>query len=249
MATNNALHGYEKDDVNIKEAVYRVKNDDNTDKYSRIHFETNSKMIYDATSEATGNKVARRDVNGDIKFRNITSSGTIAANILTVINTDRVINLNADRVDGCHVNDNGTGTDCIWTANKINTTKVDRTTTVKGANGLTGGGALSANQTISHITKTPSKTLDTSGTSGVAIKSIVFDSYGHPESYIENNLDKRFPTRDEVKEQIANANITVTGSFLSREPSDRKTNGNVLTMENFTMQYNSTTQSIDFVFA
>lgn len=361
MAVNSALHGYEKDDVNIKEAVYRVKNNDNTDKYSRIHFETNSKMIYDATHLATGNKVARRDANGDIWFSAITASGkvttgsienngtsvlkgattigenvgsnnialtvgsgkntllggtlsvsgvstftgltthtagatlgnkltvssggaaisgattisgsltassltitgnstlggvnsittingTAAINKLTVTDTGVVSGLNADRVDNCHVNDAAVSTTNLWTASKIDSAKANKTTTISAGGGLTGGGDLSANRTIAHSTRVPSKTVDNNGTSAIAIKSITFDAYGHPTAYVENNLDARYPTKSQVSQDIANAQLTVSRDLISKNPTDRADNGNNLIMQNFTMQYNSNTNSIDFIF-
>ena len=57
-----------------------------------------------------------------------------------------------------------------------------KTITVTGSNGLTGGGAISSNQIISHAARDSSITSDTLGTTGTArtyIKSITLDAYGH----------------------------------------------------------------------
>jgi hypothetical protein len=50
--------------------------------------------------------------------------------------------------------------------------------TITGNNGLTGGGNLSANRTISHATKDVSKTGATSAPT-TYISNITYDSYGH----------------------------------------------------------------------
>jgi hypothetical protein len=61
-------------------------------------------------------------------------------------------------------------------ANKINS-KAEKTITILAGTGLTGGGDLSANRSISHQAK-PSSGVDAGGT-GDYVSSVVVDSLGH----------------------------------------------------------------------
>ena len=56
------------------------------------------------------------------------------------------------------------------------------TTTVTGTNGLTGGGALSSNQTISHATASP-----TIGSDSI-VTGVTVDSYGHVATVTTSNI-------------------------------------------------------------
>lgn len=159
--------------------------------------------------------------------------------------------LNADLVDGCNVNDTSTNVSSktLWTSAKIDATKADKAIQIIGGTGLSGSGTLSGNVTLSHATQeevTPSLSASSSSINQV-ISSITISNYGHVTAVTKTDLDKRYPTIDKVSEDIANANLTVTRDLIAKNPTDRKTNGNTLVMQNFTIQYGS--NSIDFVFA
>lgn len=364
MAIDESLLGkYDKDDSKIRRAVYRIKNS-NDDGYTRIHFETSSQMIHDATSKATANKVARRDTTGSIEFTNIKASGLTATNTLEVASTSSlkgattigasvadnavalavpsnknttlggtlsvagtstftgktnslngadianglkitsggadiignvtartnasvlgdfsvsgnttlgtvdnsktttihgtakinklevtdenpVTNLNADRVDSCHVSDTSATKSNLWTAEKVNTTKADKTVTITASDGLNGNGTLAGNISIKHNTKSVSQT-PAETKSFTTLKSMTFDSYGHVNSCVETDLDQRYFTQDLTIQQIENRINNVIGNdVILKNPSNGNVNGSNLKMEGFTMQFNKGTNSIDFVF-
>ena len=62
-----------------------------------------------------------------------------------------------------------------------------KTITVSAGGGLTGGGDLSANRTISHANKNASLT-DVTAANGKVISAVSFDSYGHPTSVSTSTL-------------------------------------------------------------
>ena len=82
-----------------------------------------------------------------------------------------------------------------------------KTTTVTGTNGLTGGGALSQNQTISHTTiTTPSSGTDTAkgqGDSVTVMTGITGDGWGHVTAYTTNSFT--IPT-------VNDATLTIVGA-------------------------------------
>ena len=80
-----------------------------------------------------------------------------------------------------------------------------KTTTVTGTNGLTGGGALSSNQTISHATQTTGATTGTAVTSGSVnvVTGITTDTYAHVTSVEKTSVT--LPT-------VNNATLTLAGA-------------------------------------
>lgn len=67
---------------------------------------------------------------------------------------------------------------------------VPTTRTVTAGSGLTGGGALSANITLSHADT--STVADSSNTAGVVLQSLTFDTYGHVLTRATTDLDSRY---------------------------------------------------------
>lgn len=134
-----------------------------------------------------------------------TINGTAAVNKLTVKDTGLVANLNADRVDNRHVNDDQVSTGNLWTAQKIDTVKADKTVAVTTGTGLKGGGTLAASFSITHDTTARTDTtpaINTGGTTCNVIKSIGSNSLGHITTTETVNLDSRF----------ANKSVSITGS-------------------------------------
>ncbi len=114
-----------------------------------------------------------------------------------------------------------------------------KTTTVTGTNGLTGGGAISQNQTISHATKpatstTPSSTVG-SETARTYVKQVKLDAYGHvidvttgAETVVDNNTTYTFAQGDndgEIKiTATPNVNGTAgTATSVNVKPTNLKT--------------------------
>jgi len=69
-------------------------------------------------------------------------------------------------------------------------TKVDKITTITAGGGLTGGGSLEANRTISHANTSNQASLNNS--SGVVIQDVTLDTYGHVTALGTANLDTRY---------------------------------------------------------
>lgn len=88
-------------------------------------------------------------------------------------------------------------------------TKADKVTTISAGSGLTGGGDLSSNKTISHADT--SSQANVNNTSGYVIKSMTFDAFGHVQSVESVNLDTRYT--------IANLGATTIGANLFTLPN------------------------------
>jgi hypothetical protein len=74
--------------------------------------------------------------------------------------------------------------------------KVDKTTTVTGSNGLTGGGALSANVVIEHADTSTQGNV--SLTDGNVVTGINVDTFGHTTDITSTDLDGRYYTETEL---------------------------------------------------
>lgn len=76
---NRALHGTSDTGQLVKESVYKVKRP-NSNVYDRVHFETSSNMVYDATKDNIASKIVRRGDNGEIATGalNVTGKATIS---------------------------------------------------------------------------------------------------------------------------------------------------------------------------
>lgn len=74
--------------------------------------------------------------------------------------------------------------------------KVDKTTTVTGSNGLTGGGALSANVVIEHADTSTQGNVSLTG--GNVVTGINVDTFGHTTDITSTDLDGRYYTETEL---------------------------------------------------
>ena len=74
-------------------------------------------------------------------------------------------------------------------------TKADKTTTISAGGGLTGGGDLSANRTISHADTSSQGSINNSN--GTVIQDVTLDTYGHIIGLGSANLDDRYYTESE----------------------------------------------------
>ena len=88
-------------------------------------------------------------------------------------------------------------------------TKADKTITISAGSGLTGGGDLSSNKTISH--DDTSSQANVNNTNGNVIQSITLDTFGHIQSIESVNLDTRYT--------IANLGATTIGANLFTLPN------------------------------
>ena len=93
--------------------------------------------------------------------------------------------------------------------------KVDITTQVLAGTGISGGGALSANVTISHADTSSVSNLSSDNADGTVIQDIAFtyDTFGHVQtsSVTTTNLDDRYYTETEADSRFVN----VTGDTMS----------------------------------
>lgn len=93
--------------------------------------------------------------------------------------------------------------------------KVDITTQVLAGTGLTGGGALSANVTVSHGDTSSVSNLSSDNSDGTVIQDVAFtyDEFGHVQtsSVTTTNLDDRYYTETEADSRFVN----VTGDTIS----------------------------------
>ena len=91
-------------------------------------------------------------------------------------------------------------------------TKADKTTTISAGGGLTGGGDLSANRTISHADTSSQGSINNSN--GTVIQDITLDTYGHITGLGSANLDSRYYTESEADSRFINASgDTMTGNL------------------------------------
>ena len=88
-------------------------------------------------------------------------------------------------------------------------TKANKTITVSAGSGLTGGGDLTANRTISHADTSSQASVDNSN--GTVIQDITLDTYGHITGISSANLDGRYYTETEADSRFVN----VTGDTMS----------------------------------
>lgn len=87
--------------------------------------------------------------------------------------------------------------------------------TVKGANGLTGGGNLSSNQTISHSTKTVTSAAATSAPTSY-ISAVTYDTYGHFATVSTYDARNQFIQKIDVADDDV---VVVSGTNLSASNS------------------------------
>lgn len=102
---NRALHGTSDSGQVVKEAIYKVKRP-NANTYDRIHFETSSNMVYDATKENIADKIVRRGTRGEIKV------GSVEADAMNIKNLEAET-LNAKTVNSDIVNTEDVKTNSI----------------------------------------------------------------------------------------------------------------------------------------
>jgi hypothetical protein len=100
--------------------------------------------------------------------------------------------------------------------------KADKTTTINTGNGLTGGGDLSANRTISHAdTSTQANIVNTDGN---VIQSANLDDFGHITSFSSINLDNRYTFKNNAITGATKTKITYDSKGLITAGADATTN-------------------------
>lgn len=100
--------------------------------------------------------------------------------------------------------------------------------TVTAGGGLTGGGNLTANRTISHATATP-----TIATDGEYVTGITVDEYGHIATVTKGSTDLSgyVPTSRTICNKALTDNITLSASDVSAVPTTRKVNAKALSSD------------------
>ena len=94
--------------------------------------------------------------------------------------------------------------------------KADDTTTISAGSGLTGGGSLAANRTISHADTSTQASVNNSN--GTVIQDVTLDTYGHVTSLASIDLDGRYYTESEADSRFVNlAGATMTGDLLVQD--------------------------------
>jgi hypothetical protein len=86
--------------------------------------------------------------------------------------------------------------DRYYTETEVDATFVPQTVHVLAGNGLTGGGALSANVTISHADTSSVSNVGLTG--GNVVTGLTFDTFGHTTATSSTNLDDRYYTETEL---------------------------------------------------
>ena len=92
-------------------------------------------------------------------------------------------------------------------------TKVDKTTTISAGSGLTGGGDLSANRTISHADTSSQGSVNGSG--NTFIQDVTLDGFGHVTGLATNTLttgDLGLDTNDDVRFDSLGIGTTASGT-------------------------------------
>ena len=109
------------------------------------------------------------------------------------------------------------------TSDIINTlnNKADKLTTITTGNGLSGGGDLSANRTISHAdTSTQANVVNTDGN---VLQSSNVDDFGHVTSFSSINLDNRFTLKNNAITGATKTKITYDSKGLITAGADATT--------------------------
>ena len=99
--------------------------------------------------------------------------------------------------------------------------KANKSTTITAGTGLTGGGDLSANRTISHAdTSTQANVVNTDGN---VIQSANVDGFGHATSFSSINLDNRYPLKNNAITGATKTKITYDSKGLITAGADATT--------------------------
>ena len=109
------------------------------------------------------------------------------------------------------------------TSDIINTlnNKADKLTTITTGNGLSGGGDLSANRTISHAdTSTQANVVNTDGN---VLQSSNVDDFGHVTSFSSINLDNRYTLKNNAITGATKTKITYDSKGLITAGADATT--------------------------
>ena len=343
----------------VLRSIYKVKRAD-SDVYDRVHYETDSKMVCDATNLATPSMIVKRDSSGGANFGGvllgsklvlsnsllvqsgganisgglIVNSGSLFVNDSASIRTNLGVdgtasigsnltvggsasisssltatddifttrgklkcqdfwigrfsggisfqgaegvyefhmnkpiimpsgigvstNLNADKVDGKDVDDSLITENNLWTAKKINDTKVNKNARVNAGAVLKGGGSYSdGNITIQH--GEPGEVVRTIGAprgSYFMVRTVDLDSFGHVSSVVTEDMSNIFATYEDLMEGLENASGVVGGQYIKHSNTDidgnitgpARNSVNNVNMKNYSIDYNATKQCIEFSF-
>jgi len=95
--------------------------------------------------------------------------------------------------------------------NTLTSNKADKTTSISAGAGLTGGGNLSTNRTISHADTSSQSSVNNSGST--FIQDITLDTYGHVTGIGSATISFPAPTTAQVLSATAGANAGDVGTY------------------------------------
>ena len=100
--------------------------------------------------------------------------------------------------------------------------KANNTVTISAGSGLSGGGNLTDNRTISHADTSSQSSVNNSN--GTVIQDITLDTYGHLTGIASANLDDRYYTETEADSRFVNVTgDTLTGTLNYRMLQNQST--------------------------
>lgn len=122
-------------------------------------------------------------------------------------------------------------------------------TTISAGGGLTGGGSLAGNRTISHADTSTQASVNNSG--GIVIQDITLDGYGHITALGSANLDGRYYTESEADARFINASgDTMTGALRHDQDSLTASGGTLtINLANANNFYVTMTANTTFAFS
>ena len=95
--------------------------------------------------------------------------------------------------------------------NTLTSNKADKTTSISAGAGLTGGGDLSTNRTISHADTSSQSSVNNSGST--FIQDITLDTYGHVTGIGSATISFPAPTTNQVLSATAGASYGAVGTY------------------------------------
>ena len=127
--------------------------------------------------------------------------------------------------------------------------KADDSTTISAGGGLTGGGSLGANRTISHSDTSSQASVNNSN--GTVIQDVTLDTYGHVTGLTSYNLDGRYYTETEADSRFVNVTgDTLTGGLRQHQVSHTASGGtHTINLANANNHYVTLTANTTFAFS